>query len=425
MVDIQRMNVKILECEVERIEAMRAFVRVVLVGALGACVVLAASPWWAQAFAAGVSTVTATAVVASAADAIVSSDPLSHLSQIDPFGGLAYQDDALARSAQVFAVSDPARSQRYITEATAISDYFVQNDALESDGKIGWGLPVAWDAFGDGTINPANQIYGFQTALVSWALLDTYTVTQNSAYLTAVESAMANYAPSGTTSFGQICQSCFMFWYSTNPNDVGRYVKNTNVLLGQVEAELFRVTGDSQYQAVASAIYNEETYEIVQHGNYRYLGVDDPKFNPATSPDAHIALETFAYSQIASALGLNDSQTQATFDGMVKAFWVCGSACLAAPITSAPGLATSIYAQFMACYPVAFDTTYASVCQQMFTNPNQMNLLPFPLIGLLYALPLLPSVTSTPAPATRVPHRLRPPSPGPRGPGGPAPFALG
>ena len=358
---------------------------------------------------AAASTSTPQALVAKAADAIVSSDPLGHINQSNPFGGLAYQGDALARSAQVFATSDPARSQRYLTAATAIADYLVQNDALESDGKIGWGLPSAWDAFGDGTINPANQVYAFQTALVSWALLDTYTITQNSAYLAAVESAMANYAPSGTTSFSKGCQGCFMFWYSTNTNDAGRYVKNTNVLMGQVEADLFRITGDPQYQAMATAIYNEEAYEVVQNGDYAYLGIDDPKYNPAIAPDAHIVLETFGYSQIAALLGLSDSQTRATFDGMVAAFWNCGSRCQAAPITS-PGIATTLYAQFMGCYPVDFDATRATTCECMLSAFNLTNLLPFPLIGLLYALPFLPSATavSTPPHPRRAPRGTRP-----------------
>lgn len=366
----------------------------ILVGALCVCVVLVASPWRALAFAAGASTVTATDVVAMGADAIVSSDPLNHLSANGSFSSLAYDDETLLRSAQVFAVSDPARSQRYLTLATAIADYFVQNDALESDGKIGWGLPYAWDAFGDKTINPANQIYGFQTALVSWALLDMYTATQNSAYLTAAESAMANYAPSGTTSFGPSCQSCFMFWYSTNANDVGRYVKNTNVLMGLAEARLFQVTGDVHYQTLANGVYNEETYEIVQHGNYRYLGVDDPKFDPAVSPEAHLVLETFAYSQIAALLEMPGSQTQATFDRMDTTFWNCGANCLGWPVALGPTAGPSIYTEFMTCYPATFNSVYAARCARMIVTPGQPDLSPFPLIALLYALPYLP-----PAPA--------------------------
>ncbi|MHC1783125.1 MAG: hypothetical protein AB9891_10295 [Anaerolineaceae bacterium] len=43
---------------------------------------------------------------------------------------------------------------------------------LDKDGQIGWGLPVEWDAYGDGTINPANTVYTISTAIVINALLD-------------------------------------------------------------------------------------------------------------------------------------------------------------------------------------------------------------------------------------------------------------
>ncbi len=40
------------------------------------------------------------------------------------------------------------------------------------DGVIGWGVPIAWDAYGDGSVNPANTEYTISTAIVVHALLD-------------------------------------------------------------------------------------------------------------------------------------------------------------------------------------------------------------------------------------------------------------
>ncbi len=40
------------------------------------------------------------------------------------------------------------------------------------DGVIGWGVPIAWDAYGDGTVNPANTEYTISTAIAVHALLD-------------------------------------------------------------------------------------------------------------------------------------------------------------------------------------------------------------------------------------------------------------
>ncbi|EHR72928.1 hypothetical protein BurJ1DRAFT_4129 [Burkholderiales bacterium JOSHI_001] len=42
----------------------------------------------------------------------------------------------------------------------------------DGDGVVGWGLPFAWDAFGDGTTNPGGTVYAISTAIVIDALLD-------------------------------------------------------------------------------------------------------------------------------------------------------------------------------------------------------------------------------------------------------------
>lgn len=39
------------------------------------------------------------------------------------------------------------------------------------DGVIGWGVPVAWDAYGDGSVNPAHSEYTISTAIVVDALM--------------------------------------------------------------------------------------------------------------------------------------------------------------------------------------------------------------------------------------------------------------
>ncbi len=316
------------------------------------------------------------------ADVIVRANPTQNLDRSNPFGALAYQGSALAHAARLVRASDPARSRRYATVANTIASYLVRHDAMSRDHQLGWGRPGAWDAFGDGTTNPPYQVYAFQTGLVSAALLDTYAITANRAYLTTVESVMRAYLPFSTTRLDPSCGFCRMFWYSTNANDAGRYVKNTNVLMGWVMAGLYRITGKSDYRAYATQVYNEETYEIVHRGDYSYLGVNDRRYSRAIGPEAHIVLETYAYSQIAALLGLSDSQTRATFDRMVETFWQCGARCQA---TATP----NAYSEFMSCYPASFDTSYAARCARLLTTPGLPHLSPFPLIGALYALPNL------------------------------------
>lgn len=47
-------------------------------------------------------------------------------------------------------------------------DHFDEN----KDGIPGWGIPISWDAYGDGSVNPANTEYCISTAIVVRALLD-------------------------------------------------------------------------------------------------------------------------------------------------------------------------------------------------------------------------------------------------------------
>jgi hypothetical protein len=334
----------------------------------------------------------ALAAIEAGADDIVSIEPLYHLDRTNPFEILAYQGADLTLAARVFANRDPARSTRYASIAMSIANYLAQHDALAPDHRLGWGKPTAWDAFADGRINPPHQVYAYETALVSWALLETYTMTRDPRYLTTVERVMAGYLPFSVTRLGLDCQNCRVFWYSTNRNDAGRYVKNTNVLMGWVMALLYQITRQSQYLMVAGEVYNEETYEITR-GNFSYLGLNDPQYNPATGLEAHIALETLAYSQIAALLRLPASETRPLLDRMDATFWNCGSACLAAPVTlgpAAPGDA-SIYLQFMTCYPASFNPVYAAKCARALTTPGLQTPSLFPLAGLLYALPNLPT----------------------------------
>lgn len=50
--------------------------------------------------------------------------------------------------------------------------WLLDNAALNAAGTIGWGLPIAWDAYSDGSDNPANTIYSISTAIVADALMD-------------------------------------------------------------------------------------------------------------------------------------------------------------------------------------------------------------------------------------------------------------
>lgn len=49
--------------------------------------------------------------------------------------------------------------------------WLLDNAHLNADGATGWGVPVAWDAYGDGSENPENTVYSISTAIVADALI--------------------------------------------------------------------------------------------------------------------------------------------------------------------------------------------------------------------------------------------------------------
>lgn len=51
-------------------------------------------------------------------------------------------------------------------------NWLLNNSDLNGDGVLGWGVPVAWDAFGDNSINPENTEYTIATGIVINSLMD-------------------------------------------------------------------------------------------------------------------------------------------------------------------------------------------------------------------------------------------------------------
>jgi hypothetical protein len=54
----------------------------------------------------------------------------------------------------------------------AAAQWLAANSDLDKDGKPGWGLPQAWDAFQDGSENPPNTPYTVTTAVVLHGILE-------------------------------------------------------------------------------------------------------------------------------------------------------------------------------------------------------------------------------------------------------------
>lgn len=76
--------------------------------------------------------------------------------------------------------------------------WLIENADANGDGVIGWGVPIAWDAYGDGSINPENTEYSISTAIVVDALMgwvDYVDDKQKQKILALVERALQPYLP--------------------------------------------------------------------------------------------------------------------------------------------------------------------------------------------------------------------------------------
>lgn len=72
-----------------------------------------------------------------------------------------------------YRASRTNESKERIRNATK---WLIDNSDLNGDGKPGWGLPQAWDAFSDGTTNPENHPYSITTSIVLEGLLDSLNI---------------------------------------------------------------------------------------------------------------------------------------------------------------------------------------------------------------------------------------------------------
>ncbi|MGE0868276.1 MAG: hypothetical protein AB7P03_06935 [Kofleriaceae bacterium] len=172
---------------------------------------------------------------------------------------------------------------------------------------VGWGGPAAWDAYQDGSLNPANTVYAYQTGTAILALAEAASlIGEPTPYRDAAVRAMNHYlatayiAPPG-------CASCGYFVYSDHLNDRHRGVKNTNMemALGGLVLDRYFPDPATRVAAVAAAEYHFT--EIHDHENYSYLSVWDPSYFPTGGRwDVHNSIETWYLLRAGELLGRQD-----------------------------------------------------------------------------------------------------------------------
>src|SRR3954452_5718493 len=122
----------------------------------------------------------------------------------------------------------------------------------------GWGLALPFDAFKDWSTNPAGTVYAVTDAIAIRGLLDTYRLTGDRRYASAVRAALDYYKRRAFERSTLGGRGGF-FWYSDQPADMGRYVvyNATSLLAGQY--------------ARASVVLHKRSYRRVAVRAMRFL----------------------------------------------------------------------------------------------------------------------------------------------------------
>ena len=160
-------------------------------------------------------------------------------------GHAEIQDEAMAYALYASAALIADRPG----EARTAARWLIENHG--APGRTGWGLPFAWDAFSDGSVNPPSTVYGITTALAVRALLDTYEATGDKTYAKVAEAALTDYATSATRT-----PNGLYFWYSDQPSDATEVPNVVSMLMGQY-ARAANLLHRDDFAQLAGAAFGE------------------------------------------------------------------------------------------------------------------------------------------------------------------------
>lgn len=184
-------------------------------------------------------------------------------------------------------------AEELLGRARSDGDELLRLRSVDAEGRTGWpysqeatekskkcGQAGSLDAFSDGTCNPPETPYMLQTGYAVTCLAQLAIITADNRYRQAAAKALSDSWNLGAAPAS--CKDCFFYWYSYHPNDVNRYVRNTNLAMSLGVAWMFAATGEIAYRDRALAIARAEHHEL-QAGNFGYFGIDDPRYR--ANPD--------------------------------------------------------------------------------------------------------------------------------------------
>ena len=150
----------------------------------------------------------------------------------------------LILSAEVlrFRSSPNEEGRRRIRKAV---QWLLENADSDGDGLPGWGLPQAWDAFADGSVNKAHHPYSITTAIVLLGLQDALSTPSlwTNAEKEAIRKIVINVSTRWAKDVWTEDANGGFFWYSPSPSDA-HFVPNVSAMFLGSLARLLHEQGD-------------------------------------------------------------------------------------------------------------------------------------------------------------------------------------
>jgi hypothetical protein len=167
-----------------------------------------------------------------------------------------------------------SRDLRYKEQAKKIADFLVTHSNLAQDSTPGWG-PKLEEGYGfcqDEDDYKGKDLWDTSRAL-DCLLKFSEIESQNQNYINLAKKVIDSW-PSVEK---QLPQAPFasqgMRFYSKSPVSCARkYVKNTNIAMGEALYRLARLTKDPRYTHLAEQVLNAELWEVLTRRNFGYHG---------------------------------------------------------------------------------------------------------------------------------------------------------
>ncbi len=132
--------------------------------------------------------------------------------------------------------------------------WLLNNADRNQDGFIGWGLPFAWDAFADSSVNPEHTEYTITTLLCLQALLDALEILASDNVLSTAQSKLKDRLNITIIRvfksflefpcFSKDAQGLYHVWYSSRKTDSWNVV-NVNAMWAGVSQRYIAIAGNN------------------------------------------------------------------------------------------------------------------------------------------------------------------------------------